>query len=629
MAKQDIAGKLQKSIMLYSALGIFTVSLIISIVSLLYFYQHLKDYAQSNLISAAKIRIMAVEEYLLRGKDIALMVANRTQVRKRLEQYNNGEISLNELKKYNQSALRDSLNISPEIAGISQLDRKGNLVVACGLPIPREWWPRGDSKKGDVLTYGPISNGQESYIVLSTTITNKDSLLVGRNLLLFRTLKLQEIMDDHTGLGKTGQSILGTHVAGKINLFFHEQELTKEEDIVHSQAVNNALEKAFQQQTGIIRSSESPGRPVSIMAYGPIVSNNWGLVIKVDEEELYAPIYRQIFITWIVIIGLILVGIYGMFLLLRPLTGKILIHTDELAKKIEEKTATLQTILDSMPFGIVIIDKDRKINHLNKSTLILLGIESEDELIGVFCSRIFCPSETGKCPILELNQQINKSESNLLTKDGKSIPILKTVIRIDLDGKDVLLEAFVDITERKKAEETLQQLFCLDGLTGLANRRHFDQFMNSQWEKALGKASSLSLIMIDIDFFKGYNDTYGHLSGDDCLRKVAAALKEGIKGEESLVARYGGEEFTVILPDACLDEAKALAEKLRARVQSLGIKHAKSPIGGVVTVSLGVATIFPSSKLVPDNLIAGADQALYQAKNEGRNCIRCFNSNHD
>jgi diguanylate cyclase (GGDEF)-like protein len=168
----------------------------------------------------------------------------------------------------------------------------------------------------------------------------------------------------------------------------------------------------------------------------------------------------------------------------------------------------------------------------------------------------------------------------------------------------------------------LKALSTVDGLTGIANRRHFDEALDREWRRGIREEFALSLLLIDIDFFKGYNDHYGHQSGDDCLRRVAQTLAETFKRPSDLVARYGGEEFVVIASATDATGAAFMAERLRSRIEEMCIPHAASTYGSCVTVSIGVATIVPTFENSMETLIASADEALYQAKREGRNCLR-------
>jgi len=173
----------------------------------------------------------------------------------------------------------------------------------------------------------------------------------------------------------------------------------------------------------------------------------------------------------------------------------------------------------------------------------------------------------------------------------------------------------------EKANRQLERLATRDSLTGLANRHRFDEYFNSYWEQHFGGNSLLSLIICDVDYFKKYNDTYGHPAGDECLRGVADAIQRAVKQPTDLVARYGGEEFAVILPFTPISEAINVAEEIRQSVIASKIPHGNSPVRWCVTISVGVASILPTPQLLPARLISAADAALYQAKSLGRDRV--------
>lgn len=172
----------------------------------------------------------------------------------------------------------------------------------------------------------------------------------------------------------------------------------------------------------------------------------------------------------------------------------------------------------------------------------------------------------------------------------------------------------------QKANERLRELAKIDGLTGLANRRHFDEYLNCAWNSMARENKPLSLLLCDIDYFKYYNDRYGHQMGDQCLQAVARSIRNTVPRTTDLAARYGGEEFALIIPDFDEINILALGEQLRANVEALCIAHGTSPVGDYVTLSLGVCTAHPASSGDPQVLLAAADRALYAAKARGRNC---------
>jgi len=161
----------------------------------------------------------------------------------------------------------------------------------------------------------------------------------------------------------------------------------------------------------------------------------------------------------------------------------------------------------------------------------------------------------------------------------------------------------------------------VDELTQLANRRRFSQFLEQEWLQGIRDQTPIALLMLDIDFFKGFNDTHGHQAGDDCLRRVAAVLSGRVKRASDIAARYGGEEFAVVLAGAEEAGALSVAHWIRGEVENQAIPHGASTVSDYVTVSIGVAAVAPIDGGSPERLIAAADAALYRAKELGRNAV--------
>ena len=190
----------------------------------------------------------------------------------------------------------------------------------------------------------------------------------------------------------------------------------------------------------------------------------------------------------------------------------------------------------------------------------------------------------------------------------------------------LVFERTTELSERTEqleiANSKLEKLATLDGLTNMANRRRFTEFLAQEWQRSRRTQTPLSLLMMDVDYFKFYNDTYGHQGGDECLQQVAAVLRETAHRSTDLAARYGGEEFVVVLTDTDKEGALVVAETIRAQVEALKILHNASKVNPYVTLSIGVATIIPDRKTDTNDLIAAADHSLYRAKENGRN--RCW-----
>lgn len=208
-----------------------------------------------------------------------------------------------------------------------------------------------------------------------------------------------------------------------------------------------------------------------------------------------------------------------------------------------------------------------------------------------------------------------------LVEEGEVYPLK------NLRERNRELEALVEERTRALAEANakLERLSNTDGLTGIANRRSFDQTLEVEWQRTLRLREPLALILLDVDFFKKYNDQYGHLAGDECLRAIAKTVSQTGQRATDLAARFGGEEFVLLLPHTGPHGAVETAQRLRCEVMGLALPHAMGPCG-VVTVSLGVACLVPSRTSTPLTLLREADSALYRAKQNGRNCV-CLSEN--
>ncbi|MFJ3054678.1 GGDEF domain-containing protein [Herbaspirillum sp. NPDC087042] len=224
----------------------------------------------------------------------------------------------------------------------------------------------------------------------------------------------------------------------------------------------------------------------------------------------------------------------------------------------------------------------------------------------------------------------HEADYRALTRDGEHIWIRDVVhvVRNDDGSPNSLIGFMFDITERKKTEarlielqKELEALSYRDGLTNVANRRMFDSALEVEWANAVRTQSSLSLIMLDIDFFKQYNDHYGHIAGDACLKQVAAVLSEAASRPKDFFARYGGEEFVLILPECDDKTALQVAQRCRKLVVDAALPHEKSQVADTITISLGVHTITPSPMDQRMSFLEQADRRLYKAKQLGRNCI--------
>ena len=272
--------------------------------------------------------------------------------------------------------------------------------------------------------------------------------------------------------------------------------------------------------------------------------------------------------------------------------------------------------------GIVIRANEAMLDLLGRPLNEVIGKNGHELLKNELCSHESCPIKTG---IL-----LEKQEYDIrITRQDQQLHYILTAAPLTtIVGSAGIVCQFKDITCRKQAEEkltelneALKQMALIDGLTQIANRRHFDATIAQEWKRLARDKQPMSLLLADIDFFKKYNDHYGHQAGDDCLRQVGKALADTALRPADLVARYGGEEFVILLPNCTLEGALRVGERILDTIRQLGIEHSASSVSPTVTISLGAATLIPDAQTPLKELIEQADQALYQSKKTGRNRV--------
>lgn len=292
----------------------------------------------------------------------------------------------------------------------------------------------------------------------------------------------------------------------------------------------------------------------------------------------------------------------------------------------------LDQVFSSCADAMWVVRNDKTVVRANDAMLSLLGKTSE-EVVGHLCRNLLAETICNEksCPLKPSANAMPAKEYDV----SKSLPtgelqhfIVTSAPLVTLDGTPGIVTQFKDITDRKQAEAALAKanvalarMARLDSLTQLPNRRLFDETIDQEWRRLAREEQGLSLVMCDIDCFKQYNDTYGHQAGDDCLRLVAQVLDECAKRAGDLACRYGGEEFIFLLPNTPLEGATKFADRVRLAVEALALPHDTSCVASVVTLSIGVAAQIPCSDTLPEVLIKAADEALYQAKEAGRNRV--------
>lgn len=290
--------------------------------------------------------------------------------------------------------------------------------------------------------------------------------------------------------------------------------------------------------------------------------------------------------------------------------------------------------IDHLAEGILTFDEQGVVEAMNAAAEQVFGYNAED-IVGsnmtMLLAEPYAAEHTAYLREHGVVQLVGYDELEGRRKDGTVFPMDLSVSQIDVQGRRVYIGITRDVTEykarRQMAEverantQTLELLVRIDAVTGIANRRHFDEMLSSEVRRAARERQPLGMVLCDIDFFKAFNDRYGHLAGDKALRSVAVAIDGCFQRAGELAARYGGEEFGVVIAGADVADATKLAQKVRERIAALSIPHGASPIADHVTISIGVASVVPDPHFDPKELIDAADRALYRAKGSGRDRI--------
>ncbi len=304
----------------------------------------------------------------------------------------------------------------------------------------------------------------------------------------------------------------------------------------------------------------------------------------------------------------------------------------EIKKNLEKSEVRFQRIIETTIEGILIFDENYKITFSNKKMASVLGYTIDEMLQRPYKS--FFPEshleEENRQENLRRSGQDSVYECCLLTKESQKHWFLVSANALindagEFEGSFAML---TDINERKemellleKSNRQLTELSNKDGLTGIANRRCFDEVLEREYFRLKRSNSKLSIIMLDIDHFKSFNDNYGHVAGDDCLRQIGNVLAGCVSRSVDLAARYGGEEFACILPDTDLPAAVKIAEDIRQKIEELKIEHKESPVSKFITASFGVTVVQYSEERTLSDIVNNADKLLYKAKASGRNRI--------
>ncbi|ALC17774.1 signal transduction histidine kinase [Desulfuromonas soudanensis] len=322
----------RRQIVVYALVYTLAASLLLAAVSILPLVKLLKEQEEGSLLQGAKTRTLAIEEHLSRLADIAGQITSRSVIRDRLDDYRQGKESLADLEAFTRPRLRDAMQHAPEVSGISRFDDRGKLVARTGIPLPPEIRPPAPAVAETTFS-DPVTIGNDLYLAVSAPIFHAGKR-IGTDIVLFTLYKLQGILWDRESLGNTGNAHLGGGSAGTPTIFFPG---CRDEREVYNRPITEplfleAMRRSARDESGILRSGDNGGPRHLLLAYTPVRQGRWVLLMTMNEQELYSRVNRQLLSVGLVAVVLALCAGAGMVLLLRPLTGKVLIYSRAMEK---------------------------------------------------------------------------------------------------------------------------------------------------------------------------------------------------------------------------------------------------------------------------------------------------------
>jgi diguanylate cyclase (GGDEF)-like protein/PAS domain S-box-containing protein len=608
--------QLRTRLVSYSILGIFGISVSIATACFTPLYQHLRQQQEDWLADTALYRAAAVDRHLKHQENITAQITSRTHIREALEAYNRREISLAQLQQLSESKLLEALRIDDAMFSINRYDAEQQLVIQVSDT------QRTEAMAPDLRTLVPVTvDAAEARVEVQTSSAFQDDLVVkatvpilnplnqeqvGTDIALFSAEPLRAILQDRTGLGKTGQVVLvRPAAAGKSGQIWGQglsfNDLSPETlAVLMKTEVNQLIELGNSSQLGITV---------------PLQNSDWRLAFWMDQQEVYAPIRQQLIPVAFLVVGLSILQTLGIILILKPLAGRVLVHTEEL----QAINHQLQAACEQSPVAIVITDTRGRIEYVNPTFEIISGY-SAAEVIGQN-PRLLKSGHTSAEQYRNLWQTIlsgNIWKGELRNRRKSGELLWESVSIAPVKNNQGVITHFVaveeDITVKKRAQDALEYEARHDPLTGLLNRTQAIVHLEQAIDRARHHGTQGYLFFIDLDGFKAINDTYGHEVGDQLLVTIAKRLQHSLR-QSDITVRLGGDEFLVILPT--LDrqhQAEKIADKI---LNTLTDPVVLDDVILKLTGSLGMVS-FPADDLPPLELINRADIAMYQAKHKGQ-----------
>ncbi|NOX08855.1 MAG: response regulator [Gammaproteobacteria bacterium] len=495
MSNNDFSTYLKKKILIVVSVGLLLSCLGVTAIGIWPLYNQLKTQQYDRLFFAVKTRTMLIEQFLEKARETAKQITSRSKAREALEKYNAHNINLLDYQKFSAPILRDAINLSAFAVGITRLDIYGKPALQIGVPIPVSFLQISNAIDTEPAFSGPITIGNEMFIVVSAPIINRDKKHVGTDVVLFTVSTLRDIVQNYTGLGATGETVLGRYTPDEKAELFFKLRFEKQSKIkslqlqnlaVAQQARNNISEFAEKRTVELLNNTDE------LAAYGFIKSVDWIIIVRMTKEELFATVTRKVLTNVLIIILLVIpLFLIGLVLLLRPLSDRILIHVEtlqreisakenatrklELAEKnLQDEKEQLSVTLSSIGDGVIATDLDARIVLINKVAEHLTGW-SKQQAIGQPLDKVFnivngktddpCDNLVYKVVASEKTIELD-DDAVLINKGGVKYRVADSCAPIRNETGDLLgvIIVFRDMTEQYKTEEALRRSQKMDAI---------------------------------------------------------------------------------------------------------------------------------------------------------------------
>lgn len=510
------------------------------------------------LNATSQVQKHRIEDWIDHNKERLSLITSRTQLRISLKEFLTNA-NADALKKIHK-IIHDATQSIVDVDAIHITNLHGKVIASTRKSAITQ-----NFNDQPVFEQGKTTNNANTIdltqsrgrLLLSGPLLLGDELL-GVLIVEEKIRTLQNISQDYTGLGETGETIIVVQTENTI------KSVNPVRFLQGRNAPSILINPFHYEDQTTLQVSDYRNIPV-LAIVKKIKGTSWGMVVKIDRDEAFAPLSAlRNFLLLSILFSLLLASLTA-FLLSAFLT-KPIIDMTEVASLIARGNLK------------------KRIEKMSRDELGVLA-----KAFNLMADKLIEANQTLETRVRKKTEQLEEANSSLVEKN-----------------------------------EQLSRLSQTDSLTGIANRRLFDKTIEAEWRRSNRSKKPVSLLILDIDCFKAYNDTKGHQTGDDCLIQVAKIISAQVHRAGDLVARYGGEEFGIILPICSLEEALKIAEAIRISIEKAAIEHSASNILNIVSVSIGVSSLVGRTDIQPDTLISQADQALYKAKKAGRNCVRAF-----